>query len=65
MPYASKAQARRFHSDPKLQQYAAEYDAATEAAGGFSKLPERVRPKTHPAHTAITHMLAAGGNHRR
>jgi hypothetical protein len=41
MPYRSLAQARKFHSDPKLRRYAAEYDAATD----FSKLPDRVRPK--------------------
>lgn len=39
MPYSSKAQARKFHADPKLRKYAAEYDAATD----FSDLPERVK----------------------
>lgn len=40
MPYASKAQQRKFHSDPRLRKYAKEYDDATD----FSKLPERIRP---------------------
>lgn len=38
MPYLSRAQARRFHADPKLRKYAKEWDQATD----FSKLPERV-----------------------
>lgn len=46
MPYASLAQARKFHSDPKLRRYAAEYDKATD----FSKLPERVRPRGKRRH---------------
>lgn len=70
MPYLSMAQARRFHADPKLRKYTKEYDAATN----FASLPDRVHPpKMKPKHrakmlkdraTAITRMLAAGGNHR-
>jgi len=41
MPYASEAQRRKFHSDPKLQQYTAEWDEATKG----KKLPERTRKK--------------------
>ena len=54
MPYVSKAQARKFHSDPRLQKYAAEFDKATEAQpGGFRALPER-HPTAHfhPRHKA-------------
>jgi hypothetical protein len=40
MPYKSLAQARKFHADPKLRRYAAEFDAATD----FSKLPRRLHP---------------------
>jgi len=47
MPYASKAQQRKFHADPKLRKYAAEFDAATEAAGGFKSLPERAANARH------------------
>lgn len=49
MPYVSKAQAAKFHSDPKLRKYAAEYDAATD----FSKLPQRVGPKKHRHHSVL------------
>lgn len=42
MPYRSLAQARKFHSDPKLRKYAAEFDKATD----FSSLPERIHPHT-------------------
>jgi len=42
MPYRSKAQMRKFHSDPKLRKYAAEWDAATPNP---KKLPERAKPK--------------------
>lgn len=48
MPYVSKAQARKFHADPALQKYTAEYDAATD----FSKLPERAA-KQHAARKAL------------
>lgn len=41
MPYASEAQRRKFHSDPKLKQYTAEWDEASKG----KKLPERTRPK--------------------
>lgn len=42
MPYVSKAQARKFHADPKLRSLAPEWDAATPS---LKKLPERVKPK--------------------
>jgi hypothetical protein len=41
MPYVSLAQARKFHSDPKLHKYAAEFDAATD----WSHLPPRATKK--------------------
>lgn len=41
MPYESKAQQRKFHADPRLRKYAAEYDAATN----FKNLPERKKRK--------------------
>lgn len=41
VPYRSKAQARKFHSDPRLRKYAAEFDRATD----FSKLPARAKRK--------------------
>ncbi len=41
MPYVSKAQARKFHADPKLRKLAPEWDAATKKAGGFGRLPQR------------------------
>ena len=41
MPYASKAQMRHFHADPKLQKVAPEWDKATPHP---SKLPERLHP---------------------
>lgn len=47
MPYVSEAQRRKFHSDPKLQKYTAEYDAATPRN---AKLPERVKPKPEAQH---------------
>lgn len=50
MPYASKAQQRLFHARPELRKYAAEYDAATKAAGGFKRLPEHVRHKKKRKH---------------
>ena len=58
MPYASLAQARKFHADPKLRKYAAEYDAATN----FSKLPERAKKKhkKHGHRGSVIHEL-----HRR
>ena len=37
MPYSSKAQARKFHSDPKLRKYTKAYDEATD----FACLPEK------------------------
>lgn len=62
MPFVSKAQRRKFHATPALQQYIPEFEAATTGP-----LPERVgRPTKHPqAHGALAQMLAAGGNHRR
>jgi len=42
MPYKSKAQQRKFHADPKLRKYAAEFDAATPS---FKALPEHVSKK--------------------
>jgi hypothetical protein len=48
MPYVSDAQRRKFHADPKLRKYAAEYDAASKGM----KLPERVRRGTHPGISA-------------
>lgn len=69
MPYKSLAQARKFHADPKLRKYTKEFDSATN----FAHLPERSRPvkpkgkrKLHKHRaTAITRMLASGGNHKR
>jgi hypothetical protein len=49
LPYSSLAQARLFHSDPKLKKYAAEYDAATD----FSKLPEHVGPKKYRGRSVL------------
>lgn len=68
MPYKSMAQARKFHADPKLRKYTSEFDAATN----FTHLPERSKPvkpkgkrKMHKGrNSAITKMLASGGNHR-
>jgi hypothetical protein len=62
MPFVSKAQRRKFHATPSLQQYIPEFEAATKGP-----LPERVgRPTKHPqAHGALAQMLAAGGNHHR
>ena len=40
-PYKSQAQRDKFHSDPNLQKYAAEWDKAT----GKRKLPKRVKAK--------------------
>ena len=51
MPYASKAQARKFHADPKLRKYAAEYDAATD----FSHLPDRVKHAKKAIHKHLKH----------
>jgi hypothetical protein len=45
MAYKSLAQARKFHADPALRKYAAEWDYATQQAGGFKNLPERVGQK--------------------
>lgn len=46
MPYKSKAQQRRFHSDPKLMDLAAHWDDATKKTkGGFAKLPEKIKKK--------------------
>lgn len=39
MPYKSKAQMRKFHSDPALKKFAPEWDAATK---GIKSLPDRV-----------------------
>jgi hypothetical protein len=33
---------RKFHSDPKLAAFAKQWDAATQAAGGFKNLPNHV-----------------------
>ena len=56
MPYVSMAQARKFHSDPKLKKYAAEWDAATQAAGGFYKLPQYKKTKRHsPLAKSLAH----------
>jgi hypothetical protein len=52
MPYASLAQARKFHADPKLRKYAAEYDAATD----FKHLPERAKKK-HKHRRSVLHEL--------
>lgn len=53
MPYASEAQRRKFHADPKLQKYTGEFDAASKGM----KLPERVHPKpqTHHGHQHLSH----------
>lgn len=49
MPYASQAQARKFHADPKLRKLAPEWDAATN----FSKLPKRARRKKRHGHSKV------------
>lgn len=55
MPYASLAQARKFHADPKLRKYTSEFDAATD----FSKLPAHVKPrKKHHERSGIAEALA-------
>jgi hypothetical protein len=67
IPFVSESQRRKFYSTPSLQEYVAEFEQGTP-----KKLPERVRPpkpiptqpKRQSRHTAITAMLAAGGNHR-
>lgn len=41
MPFKSKAQRRKFYSDPKLQRYIPEFEAATKG----KKLPEKVKNK--------------------
>lgn len=58
MPYRSLAQARKFHSDPKLKKYAPEFDAATKQAGGFKKLPYRVTLPKHLKHRKREGQLA-------
>jgi hypothetical protein len=49
MPYKSKAQQRAFHAMEARGQISPsvvkEFDQATTAAGGFKRLPERVKPK--------------------
>ena len=55
MPYRSKAQQEKFHSDPKLRKYVDRWDKETEDSGGFEKLPKRVdgrkaKPDPKPAH---------------
>ncbi len=40
MPYKSKAQMKKFHSDPKLKKYAPEWDKATKNP---KKLPNKVK----------------------
>lgn len=42
MPFKSKAQRRKFFSDPKLKKYAKEWAAETPKG---KRLPERVKPK--------------------
>lgn len=42
MPFKSQAQRRKFHADPKLRKYAAEFEKATPKG---KKLPKRVKPK--------------------
>jgi hypothetical protein len=63
MPFASIAQYDKFRATPSLRKWISEFSAGVD----FSKLPARVakpQPK-HARRTAITAMLAAGGNHRR
>lgn len=68
MPFRSNAQRRKFESTPSLRKYVAEMEQGTP-----KNLPERVhparqlptQPKRQARHTAITVMLATGGNHRR
>jgi hypothetical protein len=68
MPFRSEAQRRHFYATPSLRRYIAEFEQGTP-----KHLPERVhppkpiptQPKRQARHTAITTMLAAGGNHRR
>ena len=38
-PFKSKAQRRKFYSDPKLKRYIPEFESATKG----KKLPERVK----------------------
>lgn len=46
MPFKSKAQLRKFYSDPKLRPFADEFLKAT--SGRLSDLPERARPPNKP-----------------
>lgn len=63
MPYVSQAQAIKFHADPKLRKYVAEYDAATP---NINALPARASRPKHPAkrkhrqqrHDRLAQMLA-------
>jgi hypothetical protein len=48
MPFVSEAQRRKFHADPRLHKYIAEYDAATpkgknaaDAQEGQASRPDR------------------------
>jgi hypothetical protein len=43
MPYVSKAQAAKFHVDPRLRKYAPEFDAASKGL----KLPRHKKSKHH------------------
>jgi hypothetical protein len=43
MPYVSKAQAAKFHVDPRLRKYAPEFDAASKGL----KLPRHKKGKHH------------------
>jgi hypothetical protein len=41
-PFRSQAQRAKFHSDPKLRKYVAEFESATPKG---KKLPQRVKRK--------------------
>ena len=46
MPYKSKAQARKFHADPKLRKHAKHWDDSTKKTKkGFKGLPEKAKKK--------------------
>jgi hypothetical protein len=53
MPFASKAQQRRFFADPRLQKYAKEWAKGTD----FKHLPERLH-KTKDVKRRIAERLA-------
>lgn len=50
MPYKSKAQARKFHADPKLKGMAPHWDEETKKKkGGFKALPAKAKKAKSPS----------------